>query len=247
MCKILYALILVLNILSLKAQYVEVEYSTKLLYSEGFKSTYSGILFITDKNNSYFELDRRGEYSSRSIQYPEYIHKDFASKKTRLISFTNYNPKNKNTKQTEDLQYTEVIDTLDFIKWDLTHVTKDILGYKCQKAIGVYKDIYFTAWFTMDIPIMDGPWRFCDLPGLILEVISEDEEIHIKAEKIIKNPQKRKDPIPSYEAFRSKKWDEHLREAEALLLKQKENGIKMGRNNILIGDFRYFDSKVSVN
>lgn len=54
--------------------------------------------------------------------------------------------------------------------------TKDIAGYTCHSAQGNYAGRDYQAWFTADIPISDGPWFFCGLPGLILEVSSLDEE-----------------------------------------------------------------------
>lgn len=54
--------------------------------------------------------------------------------------------------------------------------TKEVAGYACHAAKGTYAGRDYQAWFTTDIPISDGPWLFCGLPGLILEVSSLDEE-----------------------------------------------------------------------
>ncbi len=62
-------------------------------------------------------------------------------------------------------------------EWDLSSdSTKSILGYKCQKATCTFRGREWTAWFALDIPISDGPWKFCGLPGLIMEVYDRGEQ-----------------------------------------------------------------------
>ena len=58
--------------------------------------------------------------------------------------------------------------------WDITTDTTSIKGYLCNKATTSFRGREYTAWFTIDIPINDGPWKFHGLPGLILKV--EDQE-----------------------------------------------------------------------
>lgn len=47
--------------------------------------------------------------------------------------------------------------------------TKTILDYQCIMATADYHGRKWTVWFTPEIPIQDGPWKFCGLPGLIME------------------------------------------------------------------------------
>ena len=53
--------------------------------------------------------------------------------------------------------------------WALTPESKQVLGYNCQKATTRYLGRDYEAWYTLDIPIPNGPWKFGGLPGMILE------------------------------------------------------------------------------
>ncbi len=44
-----------------------------------------------------------------------------------------------------------------------------ILGYKCSLATTYFKGRKWSAWYTEDIPLEDGPWKLGGLPGLILK------------------------------------------------------------------------------
>lgn len=61
-----------------------------------------------------------------------------------------------------DEPFTEII-------WTVADSTKNILGYECIMAETDYHGRHWTAWFTPEIPLQDGPWKLCGLPGLILE------------------------------------------------------------------------------
>ena len=53
--------------------------------------------------------------------------------------------------------------------WEIGDSTKTILGYECVMAASDYHGRKWTVWFASEIPVNDGPWKFCGLPGLIME------------------------------------------------------------------------------
>lgn len=60
------------------------------------------------------------------------------------------------------------------LQWELVDSTKNVMGYECQLATADYHGRKWLAWFAQDIPVQDGPWQLCGLPGLILEAQSSD-------------------------------------------------------------------------
>ncbi|HBK70462.1 MAG TPA: GLPGLI family protein [Flavobacteriaceae bacterium] len=69
-------------------------------------------------------------------------------------------------------------------KWDLHSETKKIGKFICQKATIDFRGRSYTAWFTNEIPVPFGPWKFQGLSGLILEVYDTDKVFHITSSKI---------------------------------------------------------------
>ena len=57
--------------------------------------------------------------------------------------------------------------------WNITSTTKKIGSFTTQLATTRFRGRNYNAWFTPEIPISDGPWKFSGLPGMILEVVSE--------------------------------------------------------------------------
>lgn len=59
------------------------------------------------------------------------------------------------------------------LNWKLAEETKIIHGRLCQIAYLDYGNRKWTAYFDPNIPIFDGPYIFCGLPGLIIQVKDE--------------------------------------------------------------------------
>ena len=58
-------------------------------------------------------------------------------------------------------QYTE---ELPLQEWKILDETMTIAGHLCRKATCRFRGRDFTAWFTPDIPVSNGPWKFGGLP-----------------------------------------------------------------------------------
>lgn len=74
--------------------------------------------------------------------------------------------------------------SLPTINWNILSETKRIGNFICEKATTKFRGRQYTAWFTADIPISNGPWKFHGLPGLILEVYDSTGEVKFTATEI---------------------------------------------------------------
>lgn len=54
-------------------------------------------------------------------------------------------------------------------QWTLHADTATILSYKCQRATSYFKGRTYEAWYTLEVPISEGPWKLSGLPGLIIK------------------------------------------------------------------------------
>lgn len=65
---------------------------------------------------------------------------------------------------------------LNLFDWKILEDTKVYLNYQCQKAVTLFAGREFFAWFTTEIPISEGPYKFNGLPGLIVELYDSEED-----------------------------------------------------------------------
>jgi GLPGLI family protein len=101
--------------------------------------------------------------------FPSDIYKDYKKKEIRVR---------------DDLYIKSFIykDELKPQFWEILSDTTTVLGYFSQKAICRWRGRDWIAWFTPEIPISEGPWKFYGLPGLITKL--HDENKHYSFELI---------------------------------------------------------------
>lgn len=56
------------------------------------------------------------------------------------------------------------------LEWMVLDDTTTHSGYLCQKARCEFGGRVWEAWYTEELPFSDGPYKFCGLPGLILNL-----------------------------------------------------------------------------
>lgn len=70
------------------------------------------------------------------------------------------------------------------IKWQLADEQKEIEGLKCAKATTHFRGRDYTAWYALEIPRSAGPWKFNGLPGLIIKIEDNKNEVFIVLESL---------------------------------------------------------------
>ena len=91
-----------------------------------------------------------------------YVAKDSRQGKQSVYDF----------KADELWQYDEPLSEMD---WTIVEdTTQNIIGYECVMAHTSYHGREWSAWFTLEIPVSDGPWKLHGLPGMILKAEAGD-------------------------------------------------------------------------
>ncbi|MDR1161618.1 MAG: GLPGLI family protein [Tannerellaceae bacterium] len=120
-------------------------------------------LFNTTLEKAMGEMRRTGDasYMNNNSFHPGYfqsdLYKDYKKKEIRVrdnISIQSFTYKDELTPQ----------------NWEILSDTATILGYGCQKAQCHWRGRDWEAWFTTEIPLSEGPWKFYGLPGLITKL-----------------------------------------------------------------------------
>lgn len=81
-----------------------------------------------------------------------------------------------------------LVETDDKMNWKLDDETKTIGGYQVQKATTRYGGRNWTAWFTKDINLNEGPYKFKGLPGMIFEIYDDLDNFKFSLVKSYKMP-----------------------------------------------------------
>ncbi len=163
----------------------------------------------TDKEVMLLDIKKNGSefYSAGKMVYDSLVNEQFSNAgRSSNISITlptkNFKVSTSVTKSYpsfETILHTQVNSKKYAIKenrkmeWTILPENSEIGGMKVQKAQTHYGGRKWIAWFTTEIQLPDGPYRFAGLPGLILSV-EDDKSDHqfkfIESKKLAGEPQR---------------------------------------------------------
>lgn len=63
------------------------------------------------------------------------------------------------------------------LAWTYEPKVKKIGAYSCKFAKTTFRGRTYEAWYTDELPIPHGPWKFSGLPGALVEIQSADHVI----------------------------------------------------------------------
>ena len=136
-------------------------YNAKTEFKDSLKSTPQGRAvekqLFNDAVKRYSET--RDESAMNAVVYQTFLY-IFRSKSDNRMTVYD---------KAGSLEYGVYTEPLGEIQWEITDSAKTVLGYECVMATANYHGRDWTVWFAPDIPLQEGPWKICGLPGLILE------------------------------------------------------------------------------
>lgn len=184
----------------LEVHYERIEYHDSIDHNKGFfkdpvmlrigkdKSVFCGVkklwqdsIMVCDPatfwamDHARVMSDKRDDTNLSSGHYWSYIYKNIPDGKVTERCYFDM----------ERWQYSE---DWDKPQWEIGDSTKTVLGYECVEATSNYRGRRWTAWFAPEIPIQEGPWKLCGLPGLILEAHDANSDYIFEATGLKQNP-----------------------------------------------------------
>lgn len=133
--------------------------NTIMQYNDG--STVTGKPDL-DKKIEYWYQDSIGAVFYKDFQKQTLVMRDFFQK----TPYLSQEPK------------------LPQLNWKIENADSLIGKFKCQKAMTRFRGRNYIAWFATEIPISNGPWKFHGLPGLILEVRDDKQEVKFEFQSL---------------------------------------------------------------
>ena len=168
------------------------------LYRAYYRSEYHPVAKSSSPSYEWMQLLQIGKTAQRYLDYGTWqadsIYDDGAKTKKAPEEFIPKYYKARNTSVVDDhilflqttgtmeffsqlaLDHFTYVDSLPEQSWTLVSGDSIVAGYTCHRAQTHYLGRHYTAWYTEEIPLSYGPYKFRGLPGLIVCIYDADRD-----------------------------------------------------------------------
>lgn len=157
---------------------------TTILESEDFKKLRGELIFSENKSLFFFNADTIADdddYQSVNMQGPSTLDFEFSFGESLVSYHEVFIDKRKKEILSSERYYKDgkehsclTIEPTNIFVWNITDETKEIGSFQSTKATTTFRGRNYTAWFTTEVSVSSGPWKFHGLPGLILEIYDDE-------------------------------------------------------------------------
>lgn len=191
MNKLIIFLVFIFPIVTFSQTYT-VEYNVYLNSLERNGTLY----FIKNGSSFYFETAKtKSSEKTNEIESGVIEQKIVVGNSKKNVRYQIYLSQKDTLKNIDYINDKQVVsfETFPKMTWEISDEIKTISNYKCNKATTIFRGRKYTAWFSSELPIHFGPWKFTGLPGLIFEIYDETKAFSWYVSKINLN----QESIPS--------------------------------------------------
>lgn len=157
---------------SLHNKNIKIEYKSIISFSPGFNEIEKISMFLTNnyilQKTSFEAENQQVDENNSIIIIPETLK---TNKYNQILIDLNTR---KLIEYTREIYFLEddyaVEENLPNMKWILLSEQKQIGDFLCEKAKTTFRGRTYEVWYTTEIPITYGPWKFNGLPGLMVEI-----------------------------------------------------------------------------
>lgn len=98
-------------------------------------------------------------------------------------------------------QFCVVTEPFGQIEWQITGRKKTMDSFECEEATAHFQGREYVVWFSEQIPISFGPWKFHGLPGLVFEAYDTTGEVRFNLRSIKKIGTQTGIPVPRLSSY----------------------------------------------
>lgn len=138
-------------------------------------------------SENFYDMVRFGRQAERAGQLRQFFDNNEAKKYLSRYTYAIYKnfPEGSYTYHDKVIpDYLEYTEDFSVFNWVLLDETMTIGNYNAQRAHCYYGGRNWVAWYTTEIPINDGPYKFYSLPGLIIKLYDEEEHYVFEMTKL---------------------------------------------------------------